>query len=65
MPKIILEPYLDSKMAVVLMSEQDLIDTIKVLVQSYDHSIDMIRDIIVFSQKLEALLITGVEQIEV
>ncbi len=47
------------------MTETELVDTLKTLIEGYDHSIDIVEDIIVFSKKLEELLQTGTESIEV
>ncbi len=49
----------------VFMNETELVNTISVLIGGYDHSIEIVEDIIVFSKKLEELLQTGVESIEV
>ncbi len=49
----------------VFMTEMELVDTITALIGAYDHSIEVVEDILVFTKKLEELLQTGVEHIEV
>jgi hypothetical protein len=45
--------------------EMDLVKTIKLLIDNYDHSPEIVADIKYFVQKLDELLHTGVEKIEV
>jgi len=47
------------------MNEMQLVASIKLLVDTYDHSIETVEDIIHYSKKLEELLQTGVEGIAV
>ena len=71
----ILETYLVSRMTglknektgkmEIIATEMQIVEIIETLVQSYDHSIETVEDIIHYSKKLEELLQTGVEGIAV
>jgi len=66
---MIVADYLDFKMSSdkisVVMTEMELVKTIKALIDAYDHSPEIIQDILYYTNKLNDLIHVGVEEIEV
>jgi hypothetical protein len=52
-------------MADVMATEAELVEMLKVLVDNYESSIDQATDLVYYAEKIEELLITGVEKIRV